>query len=331
MSAVFHGGRLDAAISEYGGKPEDWLDLSTGINPSAYPVPPISEKSWHRLPDEMAQVQLEKAARNYYRVPPGLDLVASNGTQAILQKLPQVLLQGNAAILSPTYKEHQHCWKQAGRTVFAPGGLNEAVDAAEIVVVVNPNNPTGATISPDVLVEAAQKLSDKSGFLIIDEAFADVFPELSCVPQMRENMIVLRSFGKFFGLAGLRLGFTIGVKSIVDQLQVKLGPWNVSGPALEIGARALGDFGWASKTRAQIKQNSEDQSEVISTCGLQLIGNAGLFMEFEHPKASEIYQALLSQQILVRSFEKRKTRLRFGLCKDMEELERLAWALKKNA
>ena len=242
MSAVFHGGRLDAAISEYGGKPEDWLDLSTGINPSAYPVPPISEKSWHRLPDEIAQQQLVKAARNYYRVPSGVDLVASNGTQAVLQNLPQVLVQGSAAIVSPTYEEHLHCWKQAGRTVFAPGGLNEAVDAAEIVVVVNPNNPTGATISQDVLVEAAQKLSDKSGFLIIDEAFADVFPELSCVPKMRENMIVLRSFGKFFGLAGLRLGFTIGLKTIMDQLQAKLGPWSVSGPALEIGTRALGDL-----------------------------------------------------------------------------------------
>ena len=331
MGAVHHGGRLDAAISEFGGNKEDWLDLSTGINPNSYPIPQIGNESWARLPDENALSNLLNAGEIHYGIPADAGLVAANGTQSILQVLPMLLLQKNVAIVSPTYEEHRYCWEQAARNVTEVKTLTEAVETAEIVVVVNPNNPTGETHQPDELLKVAEKLAEKAGFLIVDEAFADVFPELSCVPQIRENMIVLRSFGKFFGLAGLRLGFAIGTKSIMDQLQARLGPWSVSGPALEIGSRALGDVDWILASRAQIKQNSEDQVEIIKTCGLKLIGNAGLFMEFEHPKAMEVYQALLSEHILVRCFAKRKSKLRFGLCKNMEELERLAWALKKNA
>lgn len=330
MNAVFHGGRLDAAVSKYGGSREGWLDLSTGINPNAFPIPELANESWQRLPDETAQSNLLATARDYYRVPENAGLVAGNGTQAILQNLPFVLKPKTVAIVSPTYEEHRHCWEAAGREVLAMNTLIEAVEAAEIVVVVNPNNPTAITYQPDAPLEAAKKLVEKSGFLIVDEAFGDVVPELSTVPRLLDNMIVLRSFGKFFGLAGLRLGFAIGSQSIADRLSSKLGPWSVSGPALEIGTAALKDTDWVFTARAQIKQNAEDQVEVIKACGLELIGNAGLFMEFEHTQASRIHEALCQDHIFVRSFVDRKTRLRFGLCKNMEELERLAWVLKNN-
>ena len=330
MSAIVHGGRLDAAIAEYGGERGDWLDLSTGINPNPYPVPEISSVSWQCLPDEAAQSRLISSARKYYNVPDEFGLVASNGTQAIIQSLPQILAQQKVAIVSPTYEEHSHCWKLAGREVVKVQTLNEGVECADIVVIVNPNNPTAVTYQPDELSHAAQKLERKSGILIVDEAFGDVMPELSVVPQMSNNMIVLRSFGKFFGLAGLRLGFGIASKTVSDKLKLRLGPWSVSGPALEIGAVALPDQRWIENTRVQIKQNSEDQAEVVEACGLKLIGNAGLFMEFEHDNAAALYQALLKEHILVRPFSERPTRLRFGLCKNMEELERFALALKRN-
>jgi len=293
MSKIFHGGRLDTAIAQYGGSREDWLDLSTGINPNPYPLPEIEFDSWHRLPDENAQSELIKSARRYYKIPEEMAIAASNGTQAIIQNLP--------------------------------------IELADIIVVVNPNNPTGKQCQSQVLLNAAIALQKKSGFLIVDEAFGDCMPELSVVPNMQNNVIVLRSFGKFFGLAGLRLGFVIGAGSIVDQLNNKLGPWSVSGPALAIGREALANTNWTIGMRLQIAQNSKDQAEVIEACGLKLIGNGGLFMEFEHSRAGELHEALLKEHILVRPFLKRDTRLRFGLCKNMEELERLALTIQKTA
>lgn len=331
MSTIIHGGRLDAAVTKYGGDREDWLDLSTGINPSAYPLPEISNESWQRLPDEVAQSELITAAKKYYQVPEEVKLVPANGTQAIIQNLPYLLKQKNIAIISPTYEEHRYSWKKAGRNVLKAKSLNDAVGMAEVVIVVNPNNPTAETYQRDELLEVARKLEQKSGFLIVDEAFGDCAPELSVVPQMCENIIVLRSFGKFFGLAGLRLGFAICVEAIADELLLRQGPWSVSGPALIIGADALANAQWVSNMRLQIRQNAKDQVEVIEACGLQLIGNAGLFMEFEHHNATGIHEALLQEHILVRQFADRSTRLRFGLCENMEQLERLAWVLKKNA
>ena len=331
MSKIFHGGRLDTAIAQYGGSREDWLDLSTGINPNPYPLPEIEFDSWHRLPDENAQSDLIKSARRYYKIPEEMAIAASNGTQAIIQNLPSTLSGKKIAILAPTYEEHQHCWVNAGREVIKTDDLEVAIELADIIVVVNPNNPTGKQYQSQVLLNVAIALQKKSGFLIVDEAFGDCMPELSVVPNMQNNVIVLRSFGKFFGLAGLRLGFVIGAGSIVDQLNNKLGPWSVSGPALAIGREALANTNWTIGMRLQIAQNSKDQAEVIEACGLKLIGNGGLFMEFEHSRAGELHEALLKEHILVRPFLKRDTRLRFGLCKNMEELERLALTIQKTA
>jgi cobalamin biosynthetic protein CobC len=319
------------AIATHGGTREDWLDLSTGINPNAYPIPEMSDYVWQSLPDQTAQDKLISGASFYYKVQADYSVVAANGTQAIIQLLPQVLNQKSVAIVSPTYEEHFHCWEKAQRKVTRVATLEEAVEIAEIVVVVNPNNPTAVTHQPDQLVEAAKKLEQVQGFLIVDEAFCDVVPALSVVPQQMKNMIVLRSFGKFFGLAGLRLGFAICHKSFADGILSRQGPWSVSGPALEVGSTAFCDVDWIESTRSTIKQHSEAQTEVVAACGLRLIGNAGLFMEFDHEDASIIHEALLGAHILTRAFPQRPTRLRFGLCKNMDDLERFAWVLKTHA
>lgn len=331
MSDVLHGGRLDKAMATHGGKRENWIDISTGINPNAYPIPELKDYSWQSLPDQASQDKLTASASAYNRVKDDYGVVSANGTQAIIQLLPQLLSQQSVAIVSPTYEEHYHSWAKAQRDITRVATLDRAVECAEIVVVVNPNNPTAVTYQPDELVATAKQLQQKQGFLIVDEAFCDVMPELSVISKQKENIIVLRSFGKFFGLAGLRLGFAICHKSIVHSLLSMQGPWSVSGPALEIGAVAFSDSNWIETTRLAIKQHSKAQAEVVAACGLKLIGNAGLFMEFEHPHASDIYEGLLKEHILTRPFPDRLTRLRFGLCMNMETLERFAWALKKYA
>lgn len=331
MNDVFHGGRLDIAIAQFGGKKEDWLDLSTGINPNPYPVPELLQDSWHRLPDTNAEDSMLAAATDYYRAADASHLVAANGTQAIIQSLPLMLNQQKIAILAPTYEEHRNSWEKAGRDVSLHCDLDSAVKAGEVVVVVNPNNPTATFYDRNTLIETANRLHEKSGVLIVDEAFADCKPDFSIVPEMPDNVIVLKSFGKFFGLAGLRLGFAICRHEYAQAMRARLGPWNVSGPALEIGAQAFVDIDWIEKTRLEIAQHAQAQVEVLEAFGLKLIGNAGLFMEFEHSSSSQIYTELQRQHILLRPFPDRKESLRFGLCKNMDDLERLAFALKKQA
>ena len=329
MSQIHHGGKLDAAIAEFGGVWEDWLDLSTGINPNAYPIPELDDKDWQRLPDEALEHSLNFAALRYYSVPQNHKLIAANGTQAIIQALPLVLHHQKVAIVSPTYEEHINCWEKHGRETISCASLEEACKVSDLVICVNPNNPTGQIYQASQLHEAAKTLAEKQGVLVVDEAFGDVYPEVSIVPEQADNVITLRSFGKFFGLAGVRLGFAICNLRISNALSARLGPWNVSGPALRIGVQAFGDAGWIKKSRNEIIQHCDAQKEVLEVCGLKLIGSAGLFMEFEHPDAKRLHHALQQEHILVRSFPLRENRLRFGLCKDMEALERLALTLKK--
>ena len=117
MSSVFHGGRIDDAITEFGGSLESWLDLSTGINPNSYTVPEIANAAWQRLPDRLAQAQLINTAKRYYQVSETMDIVVGNGTQALIQNLPQIFKHKTVAIVSPTYDEHRHCWEKSGRKV----------------------------------------------------------------------------------------------------------------------------------------------------------------------------------------------------------------------
>ncbi len=329
MSEIVHGGRLDTAIAQYGGEPDNWLDLSTGINPRSYPLPALDDVVWKRLPGEQAELALYQTARNYYRVSDRSGVVGANGTQAIIQVLPHILDRKSVSIVSPTYGEHFHCWKGVGGDVVEASTLNEAVSSGGVVVVGNPNNPDCRSYQPDVLVEAASVLAKSKGILMVDEAFCDVEPELSVVPQLPENVIVLRSFGKFFGLAGMRLGFAICNADLASRIFRMVGPWAVSGPALEIGRIAMSDVDWISNACKWVKEASQQQQEVLDRSGMEITGNAGLFLEAKHPNTAYICEQLMRVHVLVRPFEVRPDRLRFGLCADENSLARLETELTR--
>ena len=327
MNAPFHGGGLDAAMTRFGGAAEDWLDLSTGINPDAWPLRDISVSAWQRLPGDRAQEELLAAARVAYRLNTADQIVAANGTQALIQRLPEILGSRTVSIVEPCYAEHRYCWELAGATVVSTDSVEEGATAAEIVVVGNPNNPDCRRHAPEALAKLAAELSKKDGFLIVDEAFCDVEPGLSLIPTLPENAIVLRSFGKFFGLAGVRLGFAIAGGEIIAKLARAMGPWAVSGPALEIGRMALSDQAWIGEARDRISQKSAELAAVLTDAGLEVCGNAGLFIDTRHAKAANIHRKLMEAHILVRAFEQRPEHLRFGLYGEHDELERVQAAL----
>ncbi len=328
MSApIEHGGALDAAIAAHGGKRADWLDLSTGINPVAYPVPELSAETWSRLPDRAALDTCIEAARRYYRVPVGAGVTAAPGTQAILQWLPHLFAGRDAAVVSPAYGEYAQTFELADRAVNTISCLDEATgDGHSVIIAGHPNNPDGRMVDP----AAVTTLLATGTVVIIDEAFGDVMPEDSLVPLAgRSGLVVLKSFGKFFGLAGLRLGFAIGEAQTMTQLAAMVGPWAVSGPALAIGAAAMNDIAWIDATRHRLAQDRVVLEDMLERHGFSLVGATDLFVTVAHVDAGAIRQALAQQHILVRGFSYAPTWLRFGLPADETDFARLDAALRE--
>jgi cobalamin biosynthetic protein CobC len=306
--AIFHGGNLEAATLRFGNPPDGWLDLSTGINPLAYPVSDLPEACWTRLPS--SDKRLREVAASAYKAPsPGL-IVPAPGTQALIKRLPELFShRREVAIFSPTYAEHAYAWKACGHEVREVRAVEEVSEAA-IAVIVNPNNPTGRIFSPAKLLDLSQRLD----LLVVDEAFADIAPELSIASEVADrNIVVLRSFGKFFGLAGLRLGFAIANKTISERLREKLGPWAVSGAAIEIGVQALSDQPWIATTRTRLAQGQKRLDKLLISYGLKILGGTELFRLAEQADAQGVYEKLGNAGILVRPFAEHPTWLRFGL------------------
>ncbi len=319
-----HGGNVSAAAAEFGVPVEDWLDLSTGINPTTYSSTDLADDVLRNLPTPGEVEELLAAARSFYRVPAHAGIIAAPGTQAILQTLPRQTPKSNIAVLSPTYNEHPHCWIESGHNVRQVERFEELANG-DIAVLVNPNNPDGRQIP----TEDIRQLAERTGLVIVDEAFGDLSPELSVVPHCGAgNILVLRSVGKFFGLAGLRLGFAVGPHELLDELQKRLGPWAVGGPAIKIGRRALSDETWISDMRLLLEQQRRRLDEVLEDAGLEIIGGTDLFRLIDARDAQEIYRRLGKNRILSRRFDDHPTWLRLGLPGSDEALQRFQAALK---
>lgn len=323
-----HGGDLSEAIAQFGGAPEAWLDLSTGINPKPYPLPPLSHDVWQRLPSRIEETALLAAARRAYAVPDDVGIVAAPGTQALIQWLPRLATHGAVAIVSPTYNEHAAAWRLAGHEVIGIGAIEEISEAIRHVVIVNPNNPDGRIVDRTALTRLAETVAGRDGFMVIDEAFADLDPAIGAAALCKDwPVVVLRSFGKFYGLAGLRLGFAIGPQRLIAQIREAMGPWICSGPALTVGRAALDDERWASETREELREQAAKLDVVLQAAGFAAVGGTALFRLVRHRHASAYHTALARRQIWCRRFEWADDLLRFGLPPDDAARARLARAL----
>lgn len=297
-----HGGGIDAARAAHGGERTDWIDLSTGINPLPYPVGEITPEAWTALPDRAAQEALIRAARHFWQVPDGASVLAAPGASALIARLPGLRAPGAVHIPGPTYNEHAASFRAHGWQVIDARTPDAPVDAR---VIVHPNNPTGQFYG-------AQDLT--APLTLIDESFCDVAPDRSLVRHATTpGTIVLKSFGKFWGLAGLRLGFAIGARAEVERLAEMLGPWPVSGPALEIGARALSDPDWARETRVRLNEEAARLDALMWRAGAEAVGGCALFRLYR-VKSAEAWQARLAEhRILIRVFPYADDLIRLGL------------------
>jgi cobalamin biosynthetic protein CobC len=307
-----HGGGIDAARQRYGGQRADWIDLSTGINPRPYPIASLPPACWTALPDQGAQARLEQAARRFWQVPEGLDLVAAPGTSALILRLPEMMPPGRVRIRRRTYNEHAAAFARAGWEVSPDAG-------ADARVAVHPDNPTG-DLWPADIAEGRPKL------LVIDESFCDVMPEASHIAAAGSGVVLLKSFGKFWGLAGLRLGFAIGPRDLIAPLREALGPWPVSGPALEIGARALADDTWTRETRARLAQDAE-RLDALMRPWCDAPRGTSLFRLYETSQAQALHEKLAQARIWSRVFPYEPRWIRLGLPGRAEDWDRLQAAL----
>ncbi|HHJ80985.1 MAG TPA: threonine-phosphate decarboxylase [Candidatus Tenderia electrophaga] len=319
-----HGGKLRLAAARYDIPLDQWLDLSTGINPNSWQgaMPPLS--SWARLPED--EDGLRHAACSYYTA---ADLLPVAGSQAAIQTLPKLRSHCRVAVLAPSYNEHAHAWQCAGHVVdlIAAEQLDAAVESHDVVVVVNPNNPTAVCFDKQTLLRWHHQLAARGGWLIVDEAFMDVSPANSLAASANVNgLIVLRSLGKFFGLAGARVGFVLSDAALLQQLAQALGPWTISGPARWLATAALNDRAWQSETRQQLKQQGQRLKGLLSDHGLLPDGDTALFQSIATEQAAMIHEQLAGQGILTRLFIE-PSRLRFGLPGNEAEWQRLATAL----
>jgi cobalamin biosynthesis protein CobC len=308
-----HGGGLDAAIAVYGGARADWLDLSTGINPIPYPLPEFPRSDWQALPDSAAQARLIEAARRFWRVPEGASVLAAPGASALIARVPALLPPGRVSIATPTYNEHA--------AAFAAAGWQMDDGTADARVIVHPNNPDGR------LWDGRDERPGERALLVIDESFCDVTPKASHIGKSATpGVIILKSFGKFWGLAGARLGFAIGPEDLIASLRDKLGPWPVAGPALRIGAMALEDTDWAEATRARLAKDAARLDGLATGAGWQLAGGTDLFRLYNVGDAMAAQESLARRHVLSRIFPYSDSWLRLGLPGDAK-----GWAQLENA
>jgi len=328
MSGVFHGGGVAAAARAFGIARETWLDLSTGINPAPPVLPRFDPELFHRLPDIDLLEDVRNAAGAFYGSRDVLPIAAA-GTQPLIRLLVMLVEKGRVAILSPTYGEYRAVFAAAGHAVDEIATLDQVTPEHRAVVVVNPNNPDGRLYSPADLLALSLDLSDRGGLLIVDEAFGEMQPKSSLVPFVAHHphLVVLKSFGKFFGFAGVRLSFAIAGHRYAGALEAGLGPWPVSGPALAL-ARHCCTLD-AAEIRAQIWSQAARLEAVIKAAGLRVVANAGLFLLIATPAAADLFGHLGRYGILTRIFDYRSDWMRIGLPGDQAGLDRLARALSE--
>ncbi|MEM8617128.1 MAG: threonine-phosphate decarboxylase CobD [Pseudomonadota bacterium] len=322
-----HGGALDAMRAAYPNAPEPWIDLSTGINPWPYEDMSVSQTALTHLPTQSTYLACRNAMATAIGANPDA-LLLSPGSELLIRLLPDIIRPNSVAILDPTYGDHAEVWTRAGaKVIHTPDPLSLAA-SVDAVVITHPNNPDGRIFRANTLEKARQTLAARGGWLILDEAYADLTPFDSFAPYGgEEGLIILRSFGKFFGLAGVRLGGLFAPETVRKAFSNRLGAWPISGTALNIGARAYADSEWQAQTRDKLKAAAQQLDDMLTSQGLKVVGGTDLYRLAEGPNAHHLFEHLAEAGIYVRRFAWSRKHLRFGLPPNLEAEMRLRSAL----
>lgn len=328
-----HGGQVRQIMQHFPAAPQPFVDLSTGISPYAYPVDHVEMGDWTRLPEAEEEEALRQAAAKTYGVPSSDMIVAGPGTQMLIALLPLVLKVKHVTIFGPTYSGHEQSWRNAGINVSIVTDFQSFEASADreghACVVCNPNNPDGRRLSLEQLQNLLDRCARSASRLIVDEAFADFEAEsvVSLLPE--DRLIVLRSFGKSYGLPGVRLGFLAASDGVASEMRTMMGDWAVSAPALSAGRQALADAAWLGQIRTCLEADSKRLNDALTRAGLFVRGCTRLFTLVSLERACDLWVFLCERGIVTRAFPERPTELRFGLPRSESGWRRLEDALSE--
>lgn len=328
-----HGGRLGAACAQYTQAPQPWIDLSTGINPQSYPAPRARGVTLNRLPDTAELNRLEAVAAAAFGVTDPQRVAATGGTEPALRLLPYVLRLKRAIVAGPTYGSHADGWQRAGAEALVVSDAEQEKLIADdtALVVVNPNNPDGRLVGRERLRQLHAAVAVRGGVLIVDEAFAEVTPKFSVADiagtDEAPRLLVLRSFGKFYGLAGLRLGFVVGSAALLTLIRGAVGDWPVSVDAVAAGLAAYADRDWADRARLRLARSARRLDDLLGRSGFQVVGGTLLYRLVQAADAPARFEHLARAGILTRPFQHDATLLRFGMPGSPAAWRRLTAAL----
>ncbi|MEM9170742.1 MAG: threonine-phosphate decarboxylase CobD [Pseudomonadota bacterium] len=324
---LLHGGAVDAMRRRFPDAPTPWIDLSTGVNPFAYPHRAVGDAALRPLPTHAATIACRRAMAAAFGAPED-SLLLAPGSELLIRLLPTVIAPQSVAVLQPTYGDHVDVWRAHGADVMERAGVLDCADGADAVVVCNPNNPDGRIFAVEEIERARARLAARGGWLIVDEAYADLRPEHSIARRGgADGLITLRSFGKFYGLAGVRLGALLAPAPIRTRMAERLGVWAASGPALEIGARAYADNDWRARMRRRLAAERARRDETLARAGAPAIGGTDLFRFVEVDDAYAVWETLARRGVYTRRFAWTRRHLRVGLPPDEEAYARFAAAL----
>ncbi len=315
-----HGGRVDLAATLYPDAPTPWIDLSTGINPCAWRSDPLPPVDLTTLPSPASIAVLEEAAAAMF----GTDsacVLALPGSEIGLRLLAGLDLPRPARFVAPSYATHAEVFGHASAV------MRPTIDNIEdgTLLLANPNNPDGLLDKPERLLAVTRN----GAWLVVDEAFVDLVPSYSIVPHLRpsDRVIVFRSFGKTFGLPGVRLGFMIAPPAQVAAMRHQLGSWPVSACAVAYGTAAYRDSAWIDATRLACIARAARLDTMLARHGLHATGACPLFRLVESSAAAAIFNRLAHAGILTRTFDHAPHWLRIGLPRDDIAFDRLDRAL----
>ncbi|MEM7432915.1 MAG: threonine-phosphate decarboxylase CobD [Pseudomonadota bacterium] len=326
---LLHGGALDLMKARFPDAPLPWIDLSTGINPWPYEGGLDVAAAGRHLPtaaefEDCAAAMAVAIGVNKQHV------LLSPGSELLIRLLPTVVAAKRVCVTARSYGDHASAWRLAGVQLIESNDPLEQIDHCDVVIVCNPNNPDGRRWTREALQRARARLAERGGWLIVDEAYMDLDPDGSVLSESpTDGLIVFRSFGKFYGLAGIRLGALWAPAEITQAMSERLGVWPVSGPTLAIGAQAYRDIDWQDATRQRVSSARKELDRVLSHHGLGVVGGTDLFRLVQVPCAERWWQELGARGIYTRRFKWSENELRFGLPATDAELERLDAALQE--
>lgn len=319
---MIHGGQLQEAKRQFPHVVTPWIDLSTGINPYAYSFSSILPERWAELPDMHDEENLRKIAAITYGVKDESYVAAAPGTQILISLLPYIFQAKQVCILCPTYMEHIKAWQHAGVNVKQVSSLEEFMHFGSqeqtIGVICNPNNPDGRLFSVEQIKEVVNSFGQFNNHLVVDEAFMDFEGQGAGKLLPHSFLTILRSFGKTYGLAGVRLGFILSNPDYIQKIRQMLGPWAVGGAALQIGQQALQDHAWFLQSQQRLIHQVKQLDLIFLDNGCKVIGGTHLFRLIEYVRAQELWFYLANRGIWVRKFDYNDQWLRFGLSHHQE-------------